>query len=323
MRPTLSLAALTLAAAACAPARQGVEVDWTFAGKSCADAGVATIQIDIDGEVLTPNQFTCAQAGLGVDLGTFLVGPYLVTITGQNAAGITTHQVQKTIQVRQGVSDPFAIDVPAVPTTTGSATLHWTFAGKTCAQAGVTVVHVSVDNQVLTDQANNPDLPCSQGGIEGTTVDPLSPGIHSFDIVGLVSGQPRYALYGFRVTVAANQNTVSAPDLSPAAPTTASANLTWAFDGKSCAAANVDTVRVYFDPPGGVLTEQSRIATVACSALGTDGVAIDQVPEGMHSFGIVGLRANVAAFYTHNPAATAKQFFIGGITNVFVPAEAQ
>jgi hypothetical protein len=328
MRRTFILAALTLVAAACAPLRERVVVNWTFAGQSCAAAGVARINIDVDGEVLTPDHFTCAEAGQGVDLGSYLTGPYLVTITGLDAFSIVTHQVQQTIQVRRGGGNTFDIDVPAVPQTTGQVTLHWSFNGRTCAQANVSVVHVSVDNQVVTDAGDSADLPCSARAangvlVDGVTIEPLSPGQHSFDLVGLVNGRPAFALYDLRVAVTAGGNTVTAPDLKPAAPTSAGANLSWDFGGKSCAAAGVDTVRVYFDPPGGALTEQSRIATVACSTNGADGVAIDDVPEGTHTFGIVGLRGNVAAFYTHNPAATAKQFFIGGITNVFVPAEPQ
>src|SRR3954470_16982576 len=59
MRRLLPIAALALSAA-CWPARQSVpvEVDWTFGGQACTDAGVTSITIDIDGEVLTPNTFT-------------------------------------------------------------------------------------------------------------------------------------------------------------------------------------------------------------------------------------------------------------------------
>ena len=80
-------------AAACGPRQSDVEVDWTFAGASCSQAGVASIRVDIANEVLSPNQFTCAEASLGADLGVYLVGDYQITITGMDADGFITHQV--------------------------------------------------------------------------------------------------------------------------------------------------------------------------------------------------------------------------------------
>src|SRR5436853_7553625 len=98
MRRLLVLAATLVAATACAPARVPVEVDWTFGGLSCTDAGVATIQIDVDNEVLSPNQFSCDQAGTGVSLGDFLTGPYTVTVTGFDATGAVVYQTTQGIQ---------------------------------------------------------------------------------------------------------------------------------------------------------------------------------------------------------------------------------
>src|SRR6478752_4182176 len=86
-----------VAAAACGPSQSEVEVDWTFAGASCDQAGVAP-----DGSI--------------------------------------THQATQTIQVRGGHRNLFTIDVPLIasaPETPGSATLTWTFDGKSCAAATV------------------------------------------------------------------------------------------------------------------------------------------------------------------------------------------
>src|SRR5437764_15374631 len=63
-----------IAAAACGPSSGELEVDWTFEGVSCADAGVAFIQIDIPNEVLSPNGFTCQEASLGANLGAYYAG---------------------------------------------------------------------------------------------------------------------------------------------------------------------------------------------------------------------------------------------------------
>src|SRR5438132_8165688 len=94
MRRMLMLSLTMAAAAACGgPSRSDVVLDWTFEGKACTDAEVATIQFDIAGEVLSPNQFNCADAPVGVDLGSFLFGDYQLTITGIDGAGVPTHQI--------------------------------------------------------------------------------------------------------------------------------------------------------------------------------------------------------------------------------------
>ncbi|HEY6910581.1 MAG TPA: hypothetical protein VI297_01455 [Gemmatimonadales bacterium] len=317
MRRLLILGMLSLAAAACGPSRAEVEVDWTFGGLSCADAGVETIQFSIAGEVLSPDHFSCAQAGAGANLGSFLNGNYQLTVSGLDADGNLVYQTTQTIQVRGSRLNKFAVDVSP-----GDVTLHWSFGGKSCVAAGIPVVHVSVDNQLITDGATA-DLPCASGGVDGTTITPLSQGQHSFDIVGVdANGNSKFALNGLLVSVVAGQNTVASPDLAPAAPTTSSANLTWTFDGKSCAAGIVDHVTIFVDPAvdgtGGV-----NAGTVPCSTAGTDGAAVDGLTRGTHSFAIQGIRTLADGphliYRTHNPPS--RFFEIGLITDVPVSAE--
>jgi hypothetical protein len=315
MRRLLLIAALA-AAASCGPTYEDVEVDWTFGGQSCAAAGVATIQIGIEGEVLTPDHYTCDQAGIGAQLGQFLTGPYQLTIRGYDASRGLLYQTTQQIMVRRGGANVIPVDVPRVPT--GSVTVRWTFDGKNCATAGVTAVNISVDNQVITDAQNNADLPCVLNGHEGVTIDPLTVGPHNFDFVARTAAGGKFALYGLSLTVVAGQDTPASPNLLPAAPTSASANLTWAFDGKSCAVANVDHVQIFFDPraDGSGGTDSG---TVPCNNMGTDGSAVEGVPEGYHSFAITGIRAGHIVYFTHHPPSTL--FRVGLISDLFVPAE--
>ncbi|HET7787759.1 MAG TPA: hypothetical protein VIR81_00735 [Myxococcales bacterium] len=323
MRRLLMLGMLSLAAAACGPSRAEVEVDWTFGGLSCADAGVDRIEFAIAGEVLSPDHFSCSQATVGASLGSFLDGNYQLTVSGFDTAGNLVYQTTQTIQVRGTRKNVFPIDLPQVAQFTGDVTLHWTFGGRSCTAAGIPIVHVSVDNQVITDVNNSPDLPCTSAGVDGTTIGPLSQGQHTFDIVGVDgAGNSKYALNGFLVTVVAGQNTVASPDLAPAAPTTASANLTWTFGGQSCAAANVDHVAIFVDPAangtGGV-----NAGTVPCSTAGTDGGSVDGLTRGTHSFAIQGIRTLADGphliYRTHNPPSSF--FEIGLITDLSVSAE--
>ena len=305
MRRLLIAATLAAAAAACGPTRGWVplEVDWTFGGKDCLSAGVAKIQIDIVNETLTPNQFTCAEAGQGADLGDFLAGPYNTTVTGFDAGGNIVFQSTRTLAVRSGGKNVIPFD--AAPTT-GTASLRWTFAGKTCAAAGVATVSVSLDNQVITDAAGHPDLPCKDGTIEGTTIGPLSPGSHTFALAARGASSD-YAAGDVNITVAVGQDTLVPVDLATAAPTTASAEVRWNFQpgGKSCADVGADHIYVVYDPAadgsGGKV-----VADTACAGLGgpVAELQIVDVPDGNHSFAIRATRANTLIFYTHHPVTT-------------------
>jgi hypothetical protein len=187
MRRLLLSSLVLAAAAACGPGSSDVEVDWTFEGVSCADAQVATIQVDIAGEVLQPNQFSCADASLGADLGTYVAGTYQITITGLDALGTVTHQIMQSVVVHSGRRETFAIDVPRVaPTSTASANITWTFNGQGCAAANVDHVTILVDpDSTGAGGINAGTVACSTMGTEGAFVEPLTPGAHSFAILGL------------------------------------------------------------------------------------------------------------------------------------------
>ncbi|MGZ6124965.1 MAG: hypothetical protein ACXWLR_08390 [Myxococcales bacterium] len=312
-----------VAAAACGPTWSEVVVYWTFDGLSCADAGVATIQVDIVGETLTPNQFSCASAGHGASLGTYLNGDYQLTISGLDVSGALTHQVTQTLPVRSGTDNTFPIDVPRLADS-GEVTLQWTFAGKTCAQAGVAVVHAGLDGLVLTDASDNPDLPCSLGGVDGTTISPLTPGRHTIDLIGVdgTGASVWAAARAFTVTVVAGQSALYKPDLVSFVSTAASADMAWTFGGMSCAGAGVDQVTIFVDPDangnGGF-----NAGTVPCNGGGTDGASVEGLTGGKHSFAIIGSRLQggtpTALYRTHQPPTYL--FAVGLITDVAMSAE--
>ncbi|MCA1828628.1 MAG: hypothetical protein ABR567_02205 [Myxococcales bacterium] len=322
MRRLLLLAATLVAATACAPTRVPVEVDWTFGGQFCDQAGVAQIQIDVDGEALTQNVWTCAEAGTGVKLGDFLSGPYTVTVTGFDSDGNVIYQTTQTIQVRNTHStNVFTVD--AAPTT-GTATLQWTFGGKSCAAAGVTGVQISVDNTVITTSGG---FPCSNPNdsgvlVDGSTIGPLSPGNHTFALAAHGSNGAYYASGDFVVAVTVGQDTPVAVNVPAATPTNASAEVRWTFAaGKSCADVGVDHIYVYFDPPASG-SWGKPVADTACSGFGGAPVTelqIVDVPDGQHSFAIQGTRGNSLLYYTHHPVTT--QFTAPFTTAVDVTAE--
>lgn len=321
-----SLLGAALASTGCGTPREPVQVNWTFGGKTCLDAGIANIVVGLSGQTLVPDQFAC-QIGnnvtTGANLGTYYRGHYTLTITGFDSAGTAIYQGSTSIDVHRpsqaeisaSGGDVFAIDVPAVavvPGSGGSATLRWTFGGQGCAAAGVTLVHVTLDNQPLTDVHNSADLPCSQAvngtQVDGIAVSPLPAGTHSFDIIGYVSGQASFQLNGLVVTVSDGRDTSVSPDV-PAA-NVGSAQLSWTFVGMSCAEADVTTVQVFVDPnadgSGG-----TDAGTVPCTNSGVEGVAVSPLSPGNHSFAISGIRhaggVDQLVYQTTHPASATFQ----------------
>ena len=308
-----------LGAAACAPSRADLTLNWTFAGgQTCSQAGVANVQVDIQGELLSPNLFACSSNGkinTGAMLGRYLQGTYSLTLSGLDAQGALLYQAISPVTVHGG-QNVVALDAAAAPAAGGSATLRYTFNGKTCAGAGVTVVHISADGTVLQDAAGNADLPCNQAGIDGVSISPLSAGSHVFDVAALVNGQVAYALQGISVNVVVGQDTLATPNLPAAAPTTGSADLGWSFvNGMTCAQAQVDSVHVFFDPNADG-TGGADAGSVPCTASGVDGAIFDGVAPGKHTVAITAVRhltsGDFLVYLTHTPPVP--ELFQAGIT---------
>jgi hypothetical protein len=228
VRNSLAIAAcLALATAACEPARREVQVNWTFGGGSCSAASVATIQIDIDGEYLSPNQFNCSDATgtltTGADLGRFLAGGYYVIITGFAANGNPTYQTAQQIFVHENQSpNVFNIDVqPYVSTGNGQGDLIllWTFGGASCSASGVSSVNVSIDGTAVTDFRNDPALPCNDRGTDGVEIGPIPSGNHAVTIDATSSSGVVYSAT-LSATIADNIQTTLAPNLSASSTST-------------------------------------------------------------------------------------------------------
>jgi hypothetical protein len=190
-----------------------VEIDYTFGGKSCLDVGVATIQINVAGEVLTPNTFSCAQADIGVDIGPHAVGFYTITIQGFDANGNLLSATTTQIQVLNVARNVITIDLPAVASPGGTLTLLWTFGGQSCAQAGVSSVRVSLDGTFVTDANNNTDLPCTVAGTDGTTISGVSAGNHVIDLQGFRGAKLSFTLSNISAAVQNGADTSLTPNL--------------------------------------------------------------------------------------------------------------
>ncbi len=223
-RLLFAAAPLTLLFACGEPTRAPVELDWTFAGTDCATAGVRNIQVDVAGEVLSPNTFACQDnAGnvtTGADLGRYLTGNYVITVTGLDSNNDVAYQGQSTFHVAPG-QNVFHLDTVLIHQPAGSGgtlTLLWTFnGGMSCATAGVTTMHVFLDGSAITDGSGNANLPCHSGSADGTSIDPVDAGGHTVDLEGFFgNGSLAYSKHGVPVTVTDNVEKVLSVDLPPA-----------------------------------------------------------------------------------------------------------
>src|SRR5262245_43872260 len=219
------LAALAVLSPGCAdPKRGDVQVVWTFAGQTCQQAGVDRIQVDIANELLNPNQFSCFNSdgsiNVGADLGAFLFATYDLTVTGLDSGGAILYQTSQPFTVRGDTV--LNVDLQAAPT--GSISLDWTFAGLSCAQAQVTSVRMSLDGHFIQTASGSLDVPCSAGGVEGTSISPLVPGTHTLYLVGMRGAQPFYWLQNQPVTVTQSSDTNVQVDLPLSQPTSALAD---------------------------------------------------------------------------------------------------
>jgi hypothetical protein len=301
------------------PVRRELTVSWTFGGLNCAQAGIASIQVQIPGEVLSPSTFACTagsgQVTTGADLGRFLRGDYTITVSGLDSAGGVAAELTQGFQI-DGVHDTnLSLDVPLT-----SVTIRWTFAGQTCAAAGNPTVQVTLDGQPLTDANGVADLPCSQRALDnsmqdGIAVSPLDPGTHTFAFTAFLNGQAAYSLQGFTATAVAGQDTAVAPDLPAVQATSASASMQWTFTGLSCAEGQVTSVRVDAD--------SVSAGEVPCSTAGVDGAVINGISEGTHALRIIGFRAvSGNSFTVYASAPVTASFFVGKNTFVSVDAAA-
>ena len=321
MNPLRTLVACLLATGsllltACEPQRHAVEIDYTFGGQDCAAAGVATIQIDVEGEILSPNQYRCADANKGVAIGRYLNGVYSVTVTGFDSGGNVTFQGTRAIDVTSR-DNVFLIDAdPVAPVSQGgSITILWTFAGQTCAQSGVTAVRVSLDGVLVADGNNNVNLPCNNNGDDGTTISGVDPGVHQVDLKAIRNGQVAYTLTNLTATVEEGFDTELDPNLIASSTTSASASLGWSFAGMSCADARVQIVRVFVDGSGTPLE-------TACTSGGIDGTVITGLSSGNHGFTVQGIRSAGSVLAYQSTTSTVASFSIGLTTQVLIDAPA-
>ncbi len=230
IRPTVFLI-VVVALAACGPglsAPADLSLLWTFGGKSCAAAGVATVHVTIPGEV--ERNVPCVFGGVeGVKLTDFAPGSYFVALDAFDAAGNETYSDSANVIVRSGSENVNAVDL--MTTAQAQVELRWSFAGLSCAEAQVDQVRVDFGGGPVT-------VVCHGTGLDGGDFT-TAPGAFTAHVAGLRGGS---VVYNGAVNVNAPANANSTYTVDLAGTVSGALEFDWTFGGKACVAAAVEKV---------------------------------------------------------------------------------
>jgi hypothetical protein len=176
---------------------------WSFSGLSCAQAGITSVQISLDGAVVVdaannPN-IACSAGGTeGTQISPIAPGTHTFDLValhnGQPLYALANLQVA----VVSGQDTSLHVDLPASSPTFATAELSWdalistggfapgALGALTCSEAQVDRVQIFIDP--LPDGTGGTptgSVNCTTNGISGAEVSPITAGTHSFSITGI------------------------------------------------------------------------------------------------------------------------------------------
>jgi hypothetical protein len=296
---------------------------WTFnGGQACETAGVNLVQVQIAGFVTT---VTCRDYYGVPGLTTPFIpsGTQVYTVTGlsptYDANGVYTgttvprYQTTNTVNVLSGGLVQLLVDLaPINPPAGSNITFLWTFGGKTCAQAAVANINVQV-----TDPAApvNMTVPCTQGGIDGATVQMFTKGTYPFTLTALdVAATPIYSAAG-SVTVDGYNSVVLNVDMGPVGATgVGTLMILWTFGGQSCTAAGVANIHFSLRDNLGAIVSGTDM-TDTCASIGP-GISIGSLTSGNYWLEAQGQNSGGQVTYVLNPY----QVYVSpGATSTYTP----
>ncbi len=238
-----------------------ITFEWTFAHQTCSQASVSKVQITLlasDGtpqalppyfgyQGYAPGEFPCDSGGVeGVTLTNFAPDTYSYTLNGLDANRTLLYTAAGTVTVNG--SQTVTVNLTAVPTAT--LTVKWTFGGLSCAQANVTSVQITLNDEPPVT------APCTGDIGDGVVLKHLALNttyqirLRSIDNLPPTNGLSHYALSTSAIASTTNPPPLSV-DLQWAA---ASLRVQWTFGatfGSDCTLAGV----------GGVLLRLQDTAT--------------------------------------------------------------
>jgi hypothetical protein len=237
---------------ACLADSGNVTFEWNFAGSTCvqtpavnsvnitmtASDGTPQVLPPLAGSNLGPGQYPCVTNGTdGVVLTNFVPDTYSYTINAVDVNGFLLYTGAGTVTV----NGPQVVQVSLTAVPTSTLTLNWTFAGQNCAQANVTGVKITLNDQAPIM------VPCTSatpGVGDGVALNDLALNttyqmrLDSIDNVGPTDGLTHFALISSAIvtTTSGQKSTV---DLLWAATGLV---LSWEFNGSDCVTAGVNSL---------------------------------------------------------------------------------
>jgi hypothetical protein len=239
--------------------RYDITFFWSIGGqgvpRTCSQSPeVARIRVQLTGarglETLENNgYYPCNFAGSdGVKLRSFLPGTYNYVIEALDRYDAALYTAVGSIHVNNHVSTHVTLSPNQ-----GKMTMYWTFAGKACAQAGISGPEGVSELEISLNGGEPVVWPCSKNGVEGVAVD-LDPGSYSVQIDGIIDvtgpggSREKQTWYSatFNATVTAGQNREYEIDLDPiAAGATFIPKIVDRYGNRlSCAEAGIETLYI-------------------------------------------------------------------------------
>lgn len=232
-----------------------VTLTWTFGGHTCQQTpDVASVTVDIPGQVLQPNTFACLTNGYpGITLTNFAPGSYQFTVTAYDSQGTPLYTQSGTFAVDGNVTVP--ADLQPTGNANSYAYVSWAFAAPsrnpqsapTCGNSSggdIPAVRLNIDGTVSYYN-------CTDGlGAAAVQTGYLASGQHSIEIAAVLPGATPASDYVFAVA-SSTLNTIAG------SPNAQSFTMSWVVGGTAvswrfnngapdCTSAGVSYIRVNF-----------------------------------------------------------------------------
>ncbi|KFE64344.1 hypothetical protein DB31_2138 [Hyalangium minutum] len=220
-------------------------LSWSFPGNmSCAQAGVSTVEVLLDG--LAPHSAPCTAGQTPPGLQTPYLAPGLhsIELIARASSGQPLYTYRGGLTTR--AYDPVSADysLAALTAQLGDVTFLWTFNGLRCDQArDVYGVNITIPGEVLS---NNGRYACTSSGVDGITLHDFAPGSYNFTLQAV--DFQNQILFEANGSFTINGDKTVRVDLAPVGNPASYAYLNWSFPGNaSCAQAGVASVDITLD----------------------------------------------------------------------------
>jgi hypothetical protein len=289
---------VTLAPIGQQPVPGDVAFRWSFSGTTvgrCMDVpDVKKVRITIPGQTLAnAGVYACTNAGVdGVTLLSFAPGTYNYTVEGLDSSNQVRYSGSGSVTVN-GNKQVNASLAPMGPRA-GDVSFLWSFSGTStgrCTAVPDVKVRITIPGQTLP---NGGVYPCTNGGVDGITLQSFTPGTYSYTVEGLDSSNQ--VLYSGGGSVTVDGNKVVNVSLTAKSGANSYAYISWTFPANTlstnptCAEAGVSWVDVRID--GG---NWSRLDCAQGS--GGNRVTTPYVTQGEHTVEFIGVGSDSKPYY--------------------------